>query len=38
MFAHAKAMMFLLDSPAQMFTADEITFNPRINSDLIDNL
>lgn len=28
----------LLDSPAQMFTADEITFQPRKISDLIDNI
>ena len=28
----------LLDSPAQIFTADEITFNPRKISDLIDNI
>jgi len=28
----------LLDNPAQMFTADEITFHPRKISDLIDNI
>ena len=28
----------LLDNPAQMFTADEITFKPRKISDLIDNI
>jgi uncharacterized protein YihD (DUF1040 family) len=28
----------LLDSPGQMFTADEITFKPRKISDLIDNI